>query len=252
MRDRFFVEGVHAVGDVVAFAADDAHKLATVLRKRSGDRVQVVDSGGAAFAATLDVESRDGREGRDVRVRASLDERLDRDGVETALRVTIAQAVPKGQKMDLVVEKATELGAHAILPVRSARVIGHDTGAGKVERWRRIAKSAAQQSGRLRVPDVADVHDWDALLATFAGYDRVYVPWELAEPAPLRDVFERELAGARSVLVVIGPEGGFSSDEVERAREAGARAISLGRRILRTETAALVVLAALLYARGEL
>jgi 16S rRNA (uracil1498-N3)-methyltransferase len=249
MRDRFFVEGVHAVGDLVAFAADDARKLATVLRKRSGDRVQVVDSGGVAFGATLDVSNRDGR---DARVRATLDERLDRGDVETTLRVTIAQAVPKGQKMDLVVEKATELGAHAIVPVRSARVIGHDTSAGKVERWRRIAKSAAQQSGRVRVPGVADVHDWDALLATFARYDRVYVPWELAEPAPLRAVFERDLDGASSVLVVIGPEGGFAADEVERARDAGAKAISLGRRILRTETAALVVLAALLYARGEL
>jgi 16S rRNA (uracil1498-N3)-methyltransferase len=251
MRDRFFVEGVHAVGDVVAFAPDDARKLATVLRKRSGDRVQVVDSGGVAFGATLTVEARAGRDARDARVRAALDERLDRSDAETALRVTVAQAVPKGAKMDLVVEKATELGAHAIVPVRSARVVGHDTSAGKVERWRRVAKSAAQQSGRLRVPDVADVHDWNALLATFARYDRVYVPWELAEPAPLRDVFERE-QDARSVLVVIGPEGGFSADEIEDARAAGAVVISLGRRILRTETAALVVLAALLYARGEL
>jgi 16S rRNA (uracil1498-N3)-methyltransferase len=249
MRDRFFVEGVHAVGDFVAFAADDARKLAMVLRKRSGDRVEVVDSGGVTFGATLDV---DGRAGRDMRVRATLDERLDKSDVETVLRVTIAQAVPKGQKMDLVVEKATELGAHAIVPVRSARVIAHDTSPAKVERWRRIAKSAAQQSGRARVPDVADVHDWDALLATFGRYERVYVPWELAQPAPLRDVFERELADARSALVVIGPEGGFSEDEVRRASDAGATAISLGRRILRTETAALVVLAAILYARGEL
>ncbi len=244
MRDRFFVEGVHAVGDRVAFAPDDARKLATVLRKRSGDRVQVVDSGGIAYAATLDVDGRD--------VRATLDEPLARGDVEAALAVTIAQAVPKGQKMDLVVEKATELGAFAIVPVRSARVIGHDTSPGKVERWRRIARSAAQQSGRVRVPGVADVHDWDALLATFARYDRVYIPWELAEPAPLRDVFEPELDGARSVLVVIGPEGGFSAEEVARASAAGARAISLGRRILRTETAALVVLSAVLYARGEL
>ncbi|MEA2786437.1 MAG: rRNA (uracil1498-N3)-methyltransferase [Candidatus Eremiobacteraeota bacterium] len=249
MRDRFFVEGVHAVGDLIAFAADDARKLTTVLRKHSGDRVQVVDSGGVAFGATLDVV---GRDGRDVRVQATLDETLERGDVETTLRVTIAQAVPKGQKMDVVVEKATELGAYAIVPVRSARVIGHDTSAGKVERWRRIAKSAAQQSGRVRVPDVADVHDWDALLASFAQYDRVYVPWELAEPAPLRDVFENDLTAARSALVIVGPEGGFSADEVERARTAGATAISLGRRILRTETAALVVLAALLYARGEL
>ena len=244
MRDRFFVEGVHAVGDRVAFAPDDAHKLATVLRKRNGDRVQVVDSGGIVYAATLQLAGRD--------VGATLDERLDRGEIEAALRVTIAQAVPKGQKMDLVIEKATELGAHAIVPVRSARVIGHDTSPAKLERWRRIAKSAAQQSGRVRVPDVAEVHDWEALLATFRRYDRVYVPWELAEPAPLRGVFECDLAGARNVLVVIGPEGGFAAEEVARARDAGARTISLGRRILRTETAALVVLSALLYARGEL
>jgi 16S rRNA (uracil1498-N3)-methyltransferase len=249
MRDRFFVEGVHAVGDLVAFADDDARKLATVLRKRSGDRVQVVDSGGVAFGATLDVE---GRLGRGVHVRARLDELLERGEVEASLRVTIAQAVPKGQKMDLVVEKATELGAHAIVPVRSARVIGHDTSPAKVERWRRIAKSAAQQSGRARVPNVADVHEWNALLATFENYDRVFVPWELAEPSPLRAVFERDLADARHVLVVIGPEGGFSADEVGEARAAGATVISLGRRILRTETAALVVLAAILYACDEL
>jgi 16S rRNA (uracil1498-N3)-methyltransferase len=244
MRDRFFVEGVHAVGDRVALAPDDARKVATVLRKRSGDRVSVIDSGGVAYGATLEIGEREAH--------ATLDERLDRGEVETALRVTIAQAVPKGQKMDLVVEKATELGAVAIVPVRSARVIGNDTSAAKVERWRRIARSAAQQSGRLRVPDVTDVCDWDALLATFTRYDRVYVPWELAAPAPLRDVFDRELGDARSVLVIVGPEGGFSADEIARAGHLGARAISLGRRILRTETAALVVLSAILYARGEL
>jgi 16S rRNA (uracil1498-N3)-methyltransferase len=244
MRDRFFVEGVHAAGEHVALAPDDARKVATVLRKRTGDRVQVVDSGGVAFAATLEVDGRS--------VRATLDALLDRDAVETTIEVTIAQAVPKGQKMDLVVEKVTELGAYAIVPVRSARVIGHDTSPAKVERWRRIAKSAAQQSGRTRVPQVGDVVDWDALLATFAGYDRVYVPWELADPAPLRAVFERELPDARRVLVVIGPEGGFAADEVARARAAGGAPISLGRRILRTETAALVVLAAILYARDEL
>ena len=244
MRDRFFVEGVHAAGDRVVLAADDARKIMHVLRKRSGDRVQIVDSGGIAYAATLDVGDRN--------VSASLDEPLDQGNVESTLRVTIAQAVPKGPKMDLVVEKATELGAFAVVPVRSVRVVGHDTSPAKVERWRRIAKSAAQQSGRVRVPEVADVCDWDALLATFARYDRVYVPWELAEPAPLRDAFERELSGANTVLIVIGPEGGFAHDEVERAVGAGAHVISLGRRILRTEAAALVVLAALLYARGDI
>jgi 16S rRNA (uracil1498-N3)-methyltransferase len=244
MRDRFFVEGVHAVGDRVGFAPDDARKIATVLRKRSGDRVEVIDSAGVAYAATLDVAPRD--------VVATLDARIEREDAPGELRVTVAQAVPKGQKMDLVVEKATELGAEAIVPLRSARVIGHDTSPAKVERWRRIARTAAQQSGRAHIPDVRDVATWDDLLAAFGDYDRVYVPWELAPPAPLRDVFETDLADARSVLIAIGPEGGFAAGEVERAVAAGARAISLGRRILRTETAALVVLAALRYARGEL
>ncbi len=244
MRDRFFVEGVYATGARVAFASDDARKLTTVLRKRSGDRVQVVDSGGAAYVATLEV---DGRE-----VRATLDERLAREGVESTLAITLAQAVPKGQKMDFVVEKATELGVRAIVPLRTARVVGHDTSPAKVERWRRLARSAAQQSGRTQVPVVADVHDWNALLATFPRYERVYVPWELSDPAPLRDVFERELREAREVLIVIGPEGGFSAEEVAAARDAGGVPISLGHRILRTETAGLVVLAAALYAAGEL
>ncbi len=115
--------------------------------------------------------------------------------------------------MDLVVEKATELGAFAIVPVRSARVIGHDTSPAKVERWRRIAKSAAQQSGRVRVPEIADVCDWDALLATFARYDRVYVPWEL----------RRAVAAARRVR----PR---ARRRAQRARRDRTRRRLLGRR----------------------
>ena len=243
MRDRFFVEGVHAPGDRVAFAADDAHKLRNVLRKRSGDRVEVVDSAGAAFAASLDVDAR--------AVTAQLEEPLMREGAEPALRVTLAQAIPKGHKMDFVIEKATELGVERIVPVRTARVIASDTNAAKVERWRRIAKSAAQQSGRTHVPGVEDIVSWDALLASFAGFDHVYVPWELAPPLPLREAFAHD-ADARTVLLAIGPEGGFAADEIARARDAGATVVSLGRRILRTETAALVVLSILAYERGDL
>jgi 16S rRNA (uracil1498-N3)-methyltransferase len=240
LRDRFFVEGVHALGDRVAFAADDARKIATVLRARSGERVAVIDSSGTAYAATLDVGDA---------VRATLDELLARAGGE-ATRVTIAQAIPKGQKMDLIVEKATELGVAAIVPFRSARVIGERTGDAKHERWQRLAKAAAQQCGRASIPAIEPVADWDDLLARFPSFDRVYLPWELADVRPLRDELEGD--DGADVLFVIGPEGGFAADEVSRAVAAGARPISLGSRILRTETVALVVLAALRYARGEL
>jgi 16S rRNA (uracil1498-N3)-methyltransferase len=243
LRDRFFVEGVHTLGERVALAADDARKIATVLRGRSGERVVVIDSAGSAFAATLAVDG--------AAVAATLDEPLERRASESPLRVTVAQAIPKGQKMDFIVEKATELGVAAIVPLRSDRVAGERTGEHKSERWQRIAKSAAQQCGRTVVPHVAAVASWDELLATFGAYDRVYLPWELAEVRPLRETFDRDAPQIASALFVIGPEGGFSAHEAERALAAGARAISLGARILRTETVALVMLTALAYARGD-
>jgi 16S rRNA (uracil1498-N3)-methyltransferase len=233
LRDRFFVAGVHAPGESVPLASDDARKIVTVLRGRTGDRVQVLDSAGHAFSASIAVTASG--------VTVMLDERLERGTRETAVRLTVAQAIPKGQKMDLVVEKATELGVAAIVPLRSDRVIGERTGAEKIERWQRLARSAAQQCGRTIVPEIAPVTAWDGLLASFGAYDRVYIPWELAD-----------VPQVASAMFVIGPEGGFSSQEVERAVAAGAVPISLGTRILRTETVALVVLAAFAYARGEL
>jgi 16S rRNA (uracil1498-N3)-methyltransferase len=244
LRDRFFVEGVHVLGESVAFAADDARKIATVLRGRTGDRVQVVDSAGSAFSASIDVSG--------GAVIATLDERIERGVRESSVRLAIAQAIPKGQKMDLIVEKATELGAAEIVPLRSDRVVGERTGDHKIERWQRLARTAAQQCGRSVIPAVAPIATWDELLAAFPSYDRVYIPWELADVQPLRATFEADAPQIASALFVIGPEGGFSSHEVERAIAAGAIAISLGTRILRTETVALVVLAAFAYARGEL
>ncbi len=150
LRDRFFVEGVHVLGASVTFAADDARKIATVLRGRTGDRVHVIDSAGSAFAAAIDVV--------DGVVTATLAEPIERGTRETAVRLTLAQAIPKGQKMDLIVEKATELGVAAVVPLRSERVVGERTGEHKVERWQRLAKTAAQQCGRNVIPAVALVN----------------------------------------------------------------------------------------------
>ena len=190
----------------------------------------------------------------------------DRRSLEEALVRARAGA---GGSYPLVIDGRKVRGAgtfDSINPARPREVVGTvdeaspaqvaqalDAATAAFGTWK--TRSAAERADFLfraaaRIRETKD--DWNALLATFENYDRVFVPWELAEPSPLRAVFERDLDGASSVLVVIGPEGGFAADEVERARDAGAKAISLGRRILRTETAALVVLAALLYARGEL
>ena len=237
---RYFVEGIRHAGDVVTIGGGDARKIATVLRLRDGARIEVVDSGGSLFDATIEV--------RDRNVLATLVAELPVENESGRSRVDIAQAVPKGQKMDFVVEKSTELGAAAILPFLSERTIARDAvGAAKVERWRRIAKTAAQQSGRRDVPNVETPMEFDRLLERFGEYDAVLFPWELAPREPARERLPAITAGARRVLVVVGPEGGFTHAEAEAARDRGAHWLWLGRRILRTETAAMVLLAILEY-----
>jgi 16S rRNA (uracil1498-N3)-methyltransferase len=240
-RDRFFVEGRHAVGDVVRLASDDAHKIVDVLRKSDGDRVTIVDSAAQSFVGRVAVE-RDG-------VGARLEGKLDTDGVETSRTIVLAQAIPKGRKMDLIVEKATELGIASIVPLESSRAIA-GASAHKVERWRKIARSAAQQSGRVHMPGIEAPIPFAAFLERVADFDGALIAWELATE-PLREAMSA-LRGASTLCIIVGPEGGFSHEEAEAAVRAGAKSVSLGRRILRTETAPLVLLSAILYELGEL
>lgn len=235
---------MHATGDLVRLPGDDARKILVVLRGATGDPLEIVDSGGRIFAASLVVDG--------TFAEASL-------GAEIAappravLAISLAQGIPKGAKMDYVVEKATELGLARIVPFVAARTVGDGERAGKLERWRRLVKTAAQQCGRTDVPEVATPLAFAVLVESFATYDLVLVPWELADAAPLRERLPSLLAGgARSVLVVIGPEGGFSGDEARAAESAGAHLVSLGSRILRTETAGLAVAVALRYQTGDL
>lgn len=230
---RFFVDGVFAEGATARLERSDAHKIIRVLRLGAGDVIRVVDSSGSEYTATLTGDAQ--------RLDARLDSRVERQRAADAVTLTIAQAVPKGQKMEFVVEKASELGVAAILPFTSERTIVRDFGTNKVERWRRIAKSAAEQSGRSSILDVEDPVSFEALLGRFTQFDAVLFPWEASVPQPLRDVLPALLDGAKDVLAVIGPEGGFSHDEAQAAQEAGACVVSLGSRILRTETAGLYV-----------
>lgn len=239
---RFFVEGVRATGERVAIGGADARKIVAVLRLRDGDDVELVDSAGTRFVARLHV---DGSE-----VSASL-LAAHTIGHPSARSVDVAQAVPKGQKMDFVVEKATELGARAIVPFCSERSVAHASGTAKIERWRRLARTAAQQCGRSFVPEIAAVLPFDELLERFAEYDVVLFPWELAPAEPLRKTLPPLLDGATRVLVVVGPEGGFSHAEADAAAARGAHLLWLGARILRTETAAMVLLAVLEYLEFE-
>jgi 16S rRNA (uracil1498-N3)-methyltransferase len=234
---RFFVQNAHVTGEVVEIFGSDAHKITNVLRLRDGDLIEVVDSRGLVFAATL--ESKDGV------LRARLSE--VREMPASSIAIDVAQGIPKGQKMDFVVEKLSELGVRALIPLQTERTIVRNVGPSKVERWQRIARSAAQQSGRNEVLIVEDPTPLMRMYGRFDEYDAVLFLWEVAAREPLRDQLPGIVSDKKSVLVVIGPEGGFSHAEGEAARAAGAHLLSLGKRILRTETAALAAVAILDY-----
>ncbi len=231
------------MGDVAEIAADDARKLRVVLRLGSGDAIEAIDSSGRSYDARLSVDGE--------RVGARLYAAKESPRAPT-LRLWLAQAIPKGAKMDFVVEKATELGIARVIPFLSERTIGDASRSGKVERWRRLAKSAAQQCGRTDVPVLDDPMPFAEVCDAFAACDVALVPWELARATALCEVLPSLLRKARSAIVVVGPEGGLSQSEVERAQATGGHAISLGARILRTETAGLVACSAILYASGNL
>ena len=235
---RFFVEGRHAIGDAVVFDAGDAHKIVTVLRKRDGDTVEVIDSAAQRFIARLRIDGKSAQ--------AELVELRERPSSDMP-SITVAQGIPKGQKMDFVVEKLTELGVASIVPLQSERTVVADVGSHKLERWRRLAKTAAQQCGRDEIPLIDDPRSLSDVLTHVSDYDVTLFPWELADRVPLRERLPNLLADAKSVLVIIGPEGGFSHAEAQAAQEAGARLVSLGQRILRTETAGLVAVALIAY-----
>jgi 16S rRNA (uracil1498-N3)-methyltransferase len=204
--------------------------------------VQVVDSTGTAFDAVLEVKPHG--------VSAQLLKSIAEPVLEGSVAVTVAQAVPKGPKMDFIVEKLTELGVVCIVPFYSERTVPARVGTAKIERWGRIARAAARQCGRREIPTIEEPLPWEQLVARFARYEKTLLPWELAARIPLSAQLPQLLHNISNLCVVVGPEAGFSHDEVCEAQRRGARVISLGARIYRTETAALVMCAIVNYLTG--
>jgi 16S rRNA (uracil1498-N3)-methyltransferase len=252
---RYIVPPAAFRGRTVVVEGDDAFHIARVMRMRPGDRIIVCDGAGREAAAVLTrVEP--------GRAEAETEQELRTSAGEPAWTVVIAQSLPKGDKMELIIQKGTELGAAAFVPFRSERAIVRYDGkqeAKRLERWRKIAKEAAEQAHRGRLPEVADVAAWRELLGTFADYDDVYFCYEKqgGEPAAglrtrVRETMGRVADRPLRLLVVVGPEGGFTEREAAEAEAAGAKPAGLGARILRTETAALAALACLMYESGEM
>ncbi|RQD69916.1 MAG: 16S rRNA (uracil(1498)-N(3))-methyltransferase, partial [Halanaerobium sp. MSAO_Bac5] len=181
----------------------------------------------------------------------------EKSAVEAELKVIIAQGLPKKRKMDLIVEKATEIGFKALIPLETERTIvkyNHKKKQKKLKRWQRVAEAAAKQSGRSLIPEIRDFCSLSALKELKDEFDYSLILWEDEAEFSLKKFFKQnQPADDAIILLIIGPEGGFSAEEVEKAKkDLQAEVISLGPRIMRTETAGISALSCLLYEKGEL
>ncbi|KWE60890.1 16S rRNA methyltransferase [Burkholderia ubonensis] len=237
---RFFVEAALSAGAVLTLPADVA-RHAQVLRLQPGDALVLFDGTGGQYRARL-VEI-------DKRSAVAQLDAFEPAEAEPPYRVTLAQGIAGGDKMDWVIEKAVELGVAAIAPLSTSRGVVRLSGERaekRVAHWRGIVRASCEQCGRNRVPDVAPVRGFDAWLDALPAAradgelrlllsPRASIPFASLPDAP----------PAASVTLLIGPEGGLSPDEEHAARAHGFTALSLGPRVLRTETAGAAVLAAL-------
>lgn len=229
---RFFVEEPVEEEIEVGIHGEDAHHIITVLRLKMSDSVVLLRDG-VAWDAVITRADRNG-------VRAWVCGLSDERRAELPVRVAVLQAVVRGKKFDEVVDRCVQLGAVRIVPVLCERSYAK-AGSEKVERWRRIAREAAQQSRRHELPRVDDPLAWKDALAMAKP---LFVAWEGAPASSLAEA-KTAIGSADSLTIAVGPEGSFTSAELEAAREAGARFVSLGPTILRTENAAASLLAAI-------
>ncbi len=248
---RFFLtESLPQTGDpvVAPLSDEDLHHALRVLRIRAGELLELVEPGDFGASWRVKVLGAD-----DGGVRVETVERLERI---THPQVTLVQGVAKGEKMDAIVRQATELGAAAIIPVITERTVvklDERKRADRGERWRRIARSAAEQSRRDDIPAVGDPVTLAEFASFAAGYDGVVVLWEDSSGVGLAASLTPWSAEPQArIAIVVGPEGGLSAEEVDVLVEHGAVVASLGSSILRTETAAIVALGLAIHELGGL
>lgn len=251
---KFFLDppvhgGAWKQKDQVVIGGEDAYHLARVLRAKPGDRIAASDGQGRLYEVILSEVSPEAVWGEVLKVGPDL--------AEPALKITLAQSLLKGEKMDWVFQKGTELGVTAFLPFLSARTIARPEPAQfgkKKERWEKIVLAAAKQSGRGLIPAVHPVTLWEDLASVVAGRFTL-VAWEGEVNRSLRQVLTARFSGVApgvpgEILLVIGPEGGFAPEEVAMLTARGAHPVSLGPRILRAETAGPLTAALILYHYG--
>ena len=239
---HFFADRSWVQGDKIRLEGSDVNHMKNVLRMKEGEEVQVSDGTGNAYLCQIE-----GYEGDQAVLK--IREKTEKD-TELPSKIWLFQGLPKGDKMELIIQKAVELGAYSVVPVETKRCVvklDEKKAAKKTARWQQIAESAAKQSKRMLIPEVKKAMSWKEAIAFAKELDVLLIPYELAKGMKETREILAAIEPGQSVGIFIGPEGGFEEEEVQAAMEAGAKPVTLGKRILRTETAGMTMLSILMF-----
>ncbi len=243
---KFFVQRRKFFEDTAVIEGDDVKHIYKVLRLEDGEKVSINDCQGREYLGKIEDVNK-------TKVTVKLLEELPVNN-ESPVNIYLYQGLPKSSKMDLIVQKATELGVKEITPVVTERVVvKSELGEfKKVDRWNRIALEACKQCKRTLIPSINTPIEFEELISKLESMDLIAVPYENETGFGIKNLINEVKHEVKNIAIIIGPEGGFEEEEIERLKASGAYIVTLGPRILRTETAGFVCASLLMYELGDM
>lgn len=238
---KFFVKTDNIINDNIIIEGEDHQHATKVLRLKIGDKIQICDGAKNEYFCVIDEVNK-------KQIKCNIIEHFINQN-ESNLNITLFQGLPKAQKMELIIQKGVEIGVKEFQPIITERVVvkteGRDLN-NKLDRWNRISYEAAKQSNRGVVPNVNEIIDFKEAIDKLKNFDAVFVPYEKEKTKGFKKVL-KEVNNVKNIAIIIGPEGGFSENEIDILVKNNFIPITLGPRILRTETAGLVAASIILY-----
>lgn len=247
---RFFVSSgqIDNTNGTIMIKDNDVKHIKKVLRLKKGQEIEICDGEGTDYRVYIDTID-------DEKVNTIIEKIYPSRG-ETNIKITLYQGLPKSLNMNIIIQKCTELGIHAIVPITSNRTIvkieNPKVEFKKLKRWQRIAYEAAKQSKRGRIPHIGKVRDIQSIWEELQDNDLNIIAYENENTKGLKQILNNHSTAIKKVGIIIGPEGGFEEQEIEKAKANGVLSITLGPRILRTETAGFAALTILMYVLGDI
>ena len=238
----FYVKNEQIHGDEATIIGEDVKHIRDVLRYKIDDELNICDEEGKKYITKILAFS---KEQIDLKIIKACE-----DTTEPNVNVTLFQGMPKADKLEFIIQKCTELGVNEVIPVITDRVIvklEEKNLPKKLERWNKIALEAAKQSGRQKVPEVKNPINLKNLVENISKYDILILPYECEKEMTMKVALQNIHQNCKKIAILIGPEGGFSEEEIKMLSSEKVKIVTLGPRILRTETAGIATLAMILY-----